>query len=65
MRDEKQYEAVGNIRIKEERKKKNSKKKGSELSLGFKIFIWIMFIAMLASFIGPLAYYIITIISGS
>ena len=53
-------ELVGNIRIKEPKKKKRKK---SDLSIGKKIFIWFMFIAMLASFAGPLIYYLVSIIS--
>ena len=53
-------EMVGNIRIKEPKKKKRKK---SDLSIGKKIFIWFMFIAMLASFAGPLIYYLVSIIS--
>lgn len=55
-------ELVGNIRIKEPKKKKNKK---SNLSIGKKIFIWFMFIAMLASFAGPLIYYLFSIISAN
>lgn len=50
-------EVVGNIRIKETKSKKKSK------NIGKTLFIWFMFIAMLSSFIGPLLYYLITIIS--
>ncbi len=57
-------ELVGNIRIKEP-KKKNKKNKKSDLSIGKRIFIWFMFIAMLASFAGPLIYRLVLIISES
>lgn len=50
-------EVVGNIRIKETKKKNKSK------GILKKIFIWLMFIAMLASFLGPLLYYLISIIT--
>ncbi len=46
------YEQVGHIRIKESKKKK---KKRDGLPLWQKIFIWAMFIAMLAAFVVPLA----------
>ncbi len=55
-------ELVGNIRIKETKKKK---KKKSDLSIGKKVFIWFMFIAMLASFAGPLLYYLFSIINSN
>ena len=51
---------VGNIRIKEENKKVKLDKYGQEkVSLGKKIFVWAMFIAMFAAFIVPLAIYFI------
>lgn len=50
-------EVVGNIRIKETKKRK----KGNGILKN--IFIWLMFVAMLASFLGPLLYYLISIIS--
>jgi hypothetical protein len=56
-------ELVGNIRIKES--KPNKKNKNNSTGIIKKIFIWFMFIAMLASFIGPLAYYLFTVISES
>lgn len=40
-----------------EKKEKGTKKK-SNTSIGIKIFIWFMFIAMLSSFVLPLLYYI-------
>ena len=40
-----------------EEKVKTTKKK-SKTSLGTKIFIWFMFIAMLSAFVLPLLYYI-------
>ena len=59
MKDEKNYETVGNIKIKEANKKKK-KTNTSSTPLGVKIFVWVMFFAMLASVIAPLAYYFIT-----
>lgn len=59
MKDEKNYETVGNIKIKEAKKKKK-KTNISSTPLGVKIFVWVMFFAMLASVIAPLAYYFIT-----
>ena len=51
---------VGNIRIKEPKKKVKLDKYGQEkVSLGKKIFVWSMFIAMFAAFIVPLAIYFI------
>ena len=51
---------VGNIRIKEDTKKVKLDKYGKEkVSLGKKIFVWAMFIAMFAAFIVPLAIYFI------
>ena len=51
---------VGNIRIKETKKKVKLDKYGQEkVSLGKKIFVWSMFIAMFAAFIVPLAIYFI------
>lgn len=38
--------------------KVNNTKKKSNTSIGTKIFIWFMFIAMLSAFILPLLYYI-------
>lgn len=55
---------VGDIKIKQ-RKKKNKKNKDSSTSLGVKIFVWFMFIAMLASFVAPLIFYLISVISAS
>lgn len=62
--NEKEYGAVGNIRIKEPKKKKK-KRKSDETSLGIKILVWFMFFAMLLGFLGPLAMYLINIISAS
>ncbi len=59
MKDEKNYETVGNIKIKEAKKKKK-KTNTSSTPLGVKIFVWVMFFAMLASVVAPLAYYFIT-----
>ena len=58
--DENVKAVVGNIRIKEEKKKVKLDKYGQEkVSLGKKIFVWSMFIAMFAAFIVPLAIYFI------
>lgn len=67
MKNEKSYEVVGDIRIKEPKKKKSKKKKTStsETSLGIKILVWFMFIAMFASFIVPLIIYFTNVISGN
>ncbi|MCH5166445.1 MAG: hypothetical protein J1F35_01000 [Erysipelotrichales bacterium] len=66
MKNEKDYEVVGNIRIKQPKNKKAKKKKNaSDTSLITKIFVWFMFVAMFASFIVPLIYYLISVISGS
>ena len=66
MDNEKDYEVVGNIRIKQPKVKKNKKKKKtSETPLMTKVFVWCMFIAMFASFIVPLAYYLYTIITSN
>ena len=55
---------VGNIRIKEEKKKIKLDKYGNEkVSLGKKIFVWCMFIAMGAAFLVPLALYFINYVS--
>ena len=62
-RDEKQYEQVGNIRIKQPKVKKNKKKKSDETSLGVKIFVWLMIIVFFGSFIAPLAYYLYSVIT--
>lgn len=55
---------VGDIKIKQPRKK-NKKGKENSTSLGVKIFVWFMFIAMLASFAVPLIFYLISVISSS
>lgn len=62
MKEEKNYETVGNIKIKEAKKKKK-KTNTSSTPLGVKIFVWVMFFAMLASVVAPLAYYFITAIN--
>lgn len=59
MKDEKKYETVGNIKIKEAKKKKK-RTNTSSTPLGVKIFVWVMFFAMLASVVAPLVYYFIT-----
>lgn len=60
MKQEKQYDQVGNIRIKQTKPKN---KKTGETSLIVKIFVWFMFLAMLASSFGVLIYYFIATIS--
>lgn len=55
---------VGDIKIKQPRKK-TKKGKDNSTSLGVKIFVWFMFIAMLASFAVPLIFYLISVISSS
>ena len=67
MKDERKYEVVGDIPIKKPKTKKNKKKKNSksETSLGIKILVWFMFIAMAASFFGSLIYYFVSIITQS
>ena len=62
--DEKKYEVVGDIRIKEPKKKKKTKKKTSDTSLGIKILVWFMFIAMFASFAVPMVIYFTSVITG-
>lgn len=64
MNNEKDFEVVGDIRIKQPRKKKKNKK-SSDTSLSTKVFVWFMFIAMFLSFAGPLVYYLISVISAS
>ena len=65
MKDEKQYEVVGDIRIKQpkQKKKKDKKKKSStsDTPIIIKIFVWFMFIAMFASSFGVLIYYLISL----
>lgn len=66
MNNEKDYEVVGDIRIKQSKDKKKKKNKNtSETPLMTKVFVWFMFIAMFASFIVPLVYYLISIISSN
>ncbi len=55
---------VGNIKI-AQKKHKSKKKKTSDTPFITKVFIWFMFIAMLASFLAPLVYYLIRTISNS
>ena len=63
-RDEKQYEQVGNIRIKQPKVKKNKKKKKSdETPLLTKLFVWFMIICFFGSFILPLGYYLYMVIT--
>ena len=67
MKDEKKYELVGDIPIKKPKAKKNKGKKSSknDTSLGIKILVLFMFIAMAASFFGSLIYYFVSIITQS
>ncbi len=65
MKIEKDLGEVGDIRIKEPKKSKKKKKKTSDTSLGTKIFVWFMFLAMAASFLVPMIYYLVSIISES
>lgn len=62
MKNERDYEVVGDIRIKQTKKRK---KKTSDTSVLTKVFVWFMFIAMLSSFIFPLIMYLISVISAS
>lgn len=57
MKDEKEFGTVGNIKISKIKKSKKSN------SLLVKVFVWFMFIAMLASFVGPLLYYLMSAMS--
>ena len=43
-----------------EAKKRKKNRKSSDTPLGVKIFVWVMFFAMLASIVAPLVYYFIT-----
>ena len=63
-KDEKQYEQVGNIRIKQPKVKKK-KKKTDETSLTTKLFVWFMIICFFGSFILPLGYYLYMVITGA
>lgn len=65
MRNEKDFEIVGDIPIKmpKNRKKKNKKKNSSETSIGMKILVWFMFFAMAFGSIVPLVYYLVSIIT--
>lgn len=63
MKNDKDKEIVGDIRIKQTKSKK--KKNGDNTSIGVKIFVWFMFLAMLASFLTPLIYYLVSVISAS
>lgn len=60
-----QYGIVGDIPIKEIKRKKKKKKKNDEAPLAIKILVWFMFIAMLSSFLIPLAVYFYNVISAS
>lgn len=65
-RNEKDYEIVGDIRIKQPKKKNNKKKTNADSTpLGIKIFVWFMFIVFFASAIVPLIVYLMSVISGS
>ena len=55
-KDDKKYESVGNIRIKQPKAKKKKNKKSDSTPLGIKILVWFMFIAMCLSFIAALIY---------
>lgn len=64
-RNEKDYEVVGDIKIKQPKKKDKKKKaKTDSTPLGIKIFVWFMFIVFFASAIVPLVYYLMSVISG-
>lgn len=62
MKDERQNEQVGNIRIKEIKRKNNKKKKTntSDTPIIIKVFVWFMFLAMFLASFGSLIYYFIT-----
>ena len=65
-KDELKYSQVGDIRIKEPKKKKLKKKAvDGESSTPFlvKVFVWFMFFAMLLGFVGPLVYYLLSYMS--
>ena len=65
-KDELKYSQVGDIRIKEPKKKKLKKKAvNGENNTPFlvKIFVWFMFFAMLLGFVGPLVYYLLSYMS--
>ena len=65
-KDELKYSQVGDIRIKEPKKKKLKKKVKTEESntpIWVKLFVWFMFFAMLLGFIGPLVYYLLAYMS--
>lgn len=64
-RDEKQYEQVGNIRIKQPKVKKNKKKKKStsETSLFTKILVWLMLICFVGGSFFSLFYYLYLVIT--
>ncbi len=65
-REDMKYNQVGDIRIKEPKKKKLKKKATmGESSTPFliKVFVWFMFFAMLLGFVGPLVYYLLSYMS--
>ena len=64
-RDEKQYEQVGNIRIKQPKVKKNKKKKKStdDTSLFTKILVWLMLICFVGGSFFSLFYYLYLVIT--
>ena len=63
-RNEKDYEVVGDIRIKQPKKKNKKKKTNNDSTpMGIKIFVWFMFIIFFASAIVPLVYYLMSVIS--
>lgn len=64
MRNEKEFEVVVDIRIKQTKKKNGNKTKKDNTSLTTKIFVWIMFVAMLASVLVPIIIFLAGVISG-
>ena len=57
---------VGNIPIKEEKKKKGKKvNKDEKLPLGWRIFVAIMALMMFMSFAGSLIYYFIMVVTNN
>jgi hypothetical protein len=65
MQNEKDKMLVGDIKIKEPKVKKASKKKrfAEDTPLGIKLFVWFMALAMFLSFAGPLTYYLISVMT--
>ena len=65
-KDELQYSQVGDIRIKEPKKKKLKKKaikKDSDTPIFIKILVWFMFLCMFLSFAGPLLFYFLQLLN--